>query len=102
MVLLDLCSADDVAPGIAIRVDSGDLQLAVYNIDGDYFVTDDICTHGRASLSDGYIEGDVVECSLHSGKFNIKTGAVVSLPCTEPIKTYKTTVENGRVLIYKE
>jgi len=102
MVLLDLCSADDVAPGIAIRVYNGDLQLAVYNIDGDYFVTDDICTHGRASLSDGYIEGDVVECSLHSGKFNIKTGAVVSLPCTEPIKTYKTTVENGRVLIYKE
>src|SRR5205814_474322 len=54
---------------------------------------------GRGGLSEGYIEADVVECNFHNGQFNIKTGEVVSPPCMVPIKTYKTVVENGRVLI---
>ena len=99
MPRLDLCSADEVAPGNAIKVETGDLALAVYNVDGEYFVTDDLCTHGPGSLSEGYIDGDVVECNFHNGQFNIKTGEVVSPPCMVPIKTYKTMVEDGRVFI---
>jgi nitrite reductase/ring-hydroxylating ferredoxin subunit len=99
---IDLCSAAEIAPGSAIKVETGDLILAVYNVDGEYYVTDDLCTHGPGSLSEGYIEGDVVECNFHNGQFNIKTGEVVSPPCMVPIKTYKTVVENGRVLIETE
>jgi biphenyl 2,3-dioxygenase ferredoxin component len=99
MPRLDLCSAAEITPGSAIRVENGDLVLAVYNVDGEYFVTDDLCTHGPGSLSEGYIDGDVVECNFHNGQFNIKTGEVVSPPCMVPIKTYKTVVENGRVII---
>ena len=96
---IDLCSAAEVAPGTALKVETGDLALAVFNVAGEFFVTDDLCTHGPGSLSEGYIEGDVVECNFHNGQFNIKTGAVVGPPCMVPVKTYKTTVENGRVLI---
>jgi nitrite reductase/ring-hydroxylating ferredoxin subunit len=96
---IDLCSADEIAPGAAIKVEAGDLVLAVFNVEGEYYVTDDLCTHGPGSLADGYIEDDVVECNFHNGQFNIKTGEVVSPPCMIPIKTYKTTVENGRVFI---
>ena len=96
---IDLCSTADVAPGNAIKVEAGDLTLAVYNLDGEFFVTDDACTHGPGSLSEGYIDGDVIECNFHNGQFNIKTGEVVAPPCMVPIKTYKTFVENGRVLI---
>ena len=99
MPRLDLCSTDEVAPGTALKVETGGLTLAVYNVDGEYFVTDDLCTHGPGSLADGYIDGDVVECNFHNGQFNIKTGEVVSPPCMVPIKTYKTTVEDGRVVI---
>jgi biphenyl 2,3-dioxygenase ferredoxin component len=99
MPRLDLCSTDDIAPGNAVRVEAGGLTLAVYNVEGEYFVTDDLCTHGPGSLSEGYIDGDVVECNFHNGQFNIKTGEVVSPPCMVPVKTYKTTVENGRVVI---
>lgn len=99
MQRLDLCSIDEVAPGTAVRVEAGGLTLAVYNVAGEYFVTDDLCTHGPGSLSEGYIDGDVVECNFHNGQFNIKTGEVVAPPCMVPIKTYKTTVENGRVVI---
>ena len=102
MPRIDLCSTAEVAPGTALKVETGELTLAVFNVDGDFFVTDDMCTHGPGSLSEGYIDGDVVECNFHNGQFDIKTGAVVSPPCMVPIKTYKAVVENGRVLIETE
>jgi len=99
---IELCGAAEVAPGNALKVETGGLALAVFNVDGEFFVTDDLCTHGPGSLSEGYIEGDVVECNFHNGQFNIKTGEVVSPPCMVPIKTYKTVVEDGRVVIEAE
>jgi len=102
MQRIDLCSTADVAPGTAIKVETGDLSLAVFNVDGAFFVTDDLCTHGPGSLSEGYIDGDVVECNFHNGQFNIKTGEVVSPPCMVPVKTYRTVVEGGRVFIETE
>jgi nitrite reductase/ring-hydroxylating ferredoxin subunit len=96
---IDLCDVADVAPGNALKVEAQGLALAVFNVDGEFYVTDDACTHGPGSLSEGYIEGDVVECNFHNGQFNIKTGEVVSPPCMIPVKTYRTVVENGRVLI---
>jgi nitrite reductase/ring-hydroxylating ferredoxin subunit len=99
---IDLCSATDISPGNALKVETGDLVLAVFNVDGEYFVMDDLCTHGPGSLSEGYIEGDVVECNFHNGQFNIKTGEVVAPPCMVPAKIYKTMVENGRVIIETE
>jgi nitrite reductase/ring-hydroxylating ferredoxin subunit len=99
---IDLCGTAEVEPGNAIKVETGALALAVFNVDGEYYVTDDLCTHGPGSLSEGYIEDDVVECNFHNGQFNIKTGEVVSPPCMIPVKTYKTFVENGRVFIETE
>ena len=96
---IDLCSTVDVEPGVPLRVESGGLAVAVYNLDGDFYVTDDQCTHGPGLMSEGFVEGDVVECNFHNGQFNIKTGEVVSPPCMVPIKTYRTVVEDGRVLI---
>ena len=96
---VELCKADQVAAGTALRVEAAGLTVAVFNVDGQFYVTDDACTHGPGSLSEGYIDGDVVECNFHNGQFNIKTGEVVSPPCMVPVKTYKTTVENGRVLV---
>ncbi|MFL5040723.1 MAG: non-heme iron oxygenase ferredoxin subunit [Xanthobacteraceae bacterium] len=94
-----LCSADEVAPGSAIRVETADLVLAVFNVAGQFYVTDDACTHGPGSLSEGYIEDDIVECNFHNGQFNIRTGEVVSPPCMVPVKTYPTVVEEGSVYI---
>jgi len=96
---IELCSTSEVAPGGALKVEHGDLTLAVFNLEGEFYVTDDNCTHGPGSLSEGYIEGDVVECNFHNGQFNIKTGEVVAPPCMVPIKTYRTVVENGKVFI---
>jgi nitrite reductase/ring-hydroxylating ferredoxin subunit len=92
-----LCKASQVERGKAIKIEKGDLTLAVFNVDGDYLVTDDACTHGPGSLSEGCIEGDVVECDFHNGAFNIRTGAVVAAPCMIPLRTYKAYVEGDEV-----
>jgi len=99
MPRIELCNISDVDAGAAVRIERDDLTVAVFNVEGEFFVTDDACTHGPGSLSEGYIEGDIVECNFHNGQFNIKTGEVVAPPCMVPIKTYKAIVENGKVFI---
>jgi nitrite reductase/ring-hydroxylating ferredoxin subunit len=99
---IDLCSAAEVAPGSVLKVEAEGLAVAVFNVDGTVYVTDDACTHGPGSLSEGFLEGEVIECNFHNGQFNVRTGEVVSPPCMVPIKTYATMVENGRVLIEVE
>lgn len=94
-----LCSTDDVDWDSAIRIEEGDLTLAVFNVNGTFYVTDDLCTHGPGSLSEGYLDGHNVECDFHNGQFDVRTGEVVAPPCMIPIKTYKVVVENNDVLI---
>jgi nitrite reductase/ring-hydroxylating ferredoxin subunit len=96
---VELCKAEEVAVGTALRVEAGGLTVAVFNLDGQFYVTDDACTHGPGSLSEGYIDGDVIECNFHNGQFDIKTGEVVSPPCMIAVKTYPATVEGGSVFI---
>ena len=98
-VKIRLCSAGDVAIGGVVKVETNGLAVAVFNVDGEFYVMDDTCTHGPGSLSEGYIEGDIVECNFHNGQFNIRTGEVVLPPCMIPMKTYPTSVENGKVVI---
>lgn len=94
-----VCSTADVAVGGALKVEINDLVLAVFNVNGEFYVTDDTCTHGPGSLSEGYITDDVVECDFHNGAFNVKTGEVVAPPCIVPLKTYSAVVEDGSVFI---
>ncbi len=96
---VELCKAEEVAEGSALRVEAEGLTVAVFNIEGQFYVTDDACTHGPGSLSEGYIDGDVIECNFHNGQFDIKTGEVVSPPCMIPVKTYPAKVEGGTVVI---
>ena len=96
---IELCSTEEVAAGTALKVETEGLELAVFNLDGTFYVTDDHCTHGPGSLSEGEIDGDVVECNFHGGCFNIKTGEVVEPPCIVPVRTYQTRVEGGKVVI---
>jgi nitrite reductase/ring-hydroxylating ferredoxin subunit len=94
-----LCKADDVAANSALKVETHGLTLAVFNLDGRYFAMDDACSHGPGSLSEGYIDGEEIECDFHNGRFNIKTGEVTAPPCMIPQKVYPVTVEDGTVFI---
>ena len=67
--------------------------LAIYNLDGEYFATDDVCTHGQAFLSEGEIRGNEIVCPYHEGTFDIKTGEPVEPPCVVPINKYEACLE---------
>lgn len=74
--------------------------IALYRLGDEVFATNDICTHGEASLSeDGFIEGNVVVCSWHDGGFDIRTGEACRLPCLDPIGTYPIEVRDGEVFV---
>lgn len=98
---LALCSTHDVPDGGAIKVERDGLILAVFNLGGRFFVTDDTCTHGPGSLSEGEIdcEGEIVECNFHNGAFHIPTGRVEAPPCMIPLRTYAVSVVEGQVCI---
>jgi nitrite reductase/ring-hydroxylating ferredoxin subunit len=97
--LIELCAKADVPEGEVIKVEHGDLELAVYHVEGEFFVTDDHCTHGPGSLSEGYLEGHVIECDFHQGQFDIRDGRVVGPPCIVDIKTYKVVPHDTAVVI---
>jgi nitrite reductase/ring-hydroxylating ferredoxin subunit len=95
-----LCAADDVPPGEAKRVPVGGRALAVFNLDGAFYVTDDTCTHGFASLAEGFVtEEGTVECPWHGGAFDIRTGAAVTAPCQIPLVTHAVSVRDGMVWV---
>ncbi len=96
---IELCKTTDVEEGSAKKVEAHGLTLAVFNLNGAFYVMDDQCSHGPGSLSEGYIQGDNIECDFHNGVFSIKTGAVVEPPCLIPQKVYKVSVTGGTVMI---
>ena len=98
-IWIDVCAFGDVIEGEAIRVETADLVLAVFNLAGRIHVIDDACTHGPGSLSEGCIDGETVECDFHGGAFNICTGEVAAPPCMVPIRTYAVRVDGGRILV---
>ncbi|TNE41685.1 MAG: non-heme iron oxygenase ferredoxin subunit [Sphingomonadales bacterium] len=95
-----LCASGDVAEGEVFQVDLGDGRiLAVYRLDGEVFATDDLCSHGDASLADGEIENGQIVCPYHMGTFDIRTGEATGAPCSIAIRTYKVTEEDGAIML---
>lgn len=87
----------ELAEGAMKGVDVGDLQIAIYNVEGEIYATDNICTHAFALLTDGFLDGDVIECPLHGGCFKVKTGEGTCAPVTEDIKTYPVRISGDTI-----
>lgn len=92
------CAAN-IAAGQCKGVVVGEQNIAVFNIDGRFHATSNVCTHQFALLSEGYVDGDVIECPLHQGRFSILTGEAEGDPVTQPIKVYPVRVEAGEVYV---
>ena len=95
--LVFLCKSGDLAPGQARRIDRKEGDIAVYNLEGVFYATDDRCSHGLASLAEGEVIGDEIECAMHFGSFHIPTGEARLPPCSIAIKTYKVEVRGENV-----
>lgn len=78
----------------------GHLDLAIYQVDGEIYVTSDRCTHGAASLSDeGELDGYQVECAWHNGRFDVRTGQALTMPCRAPLPYFDVKVVGDDIYI---
>ena len=73
--------------------------IALYGVEGEVYATDNVCTHGHARLCDGFLEGHEIECPLHQGRFDVRSGLPTCEPAAQPIRVYATRIDNGRVWI---
>ena len=91
---------DDIQPGELKRVKVGDVALCLaHTEDGRYCAVADLCTHEEVELSDGWLDGDEIECPMHGSRFNACTGAVRGLPANKPVQAYAVEVVGDDLLV---
>jgi nitrite reductase/ring-hydroxylating ferredoxin subunit len=90
--------ADLKERGVMDAVIGGE-EIALYWVDDAAFATHNLCTHAFARLSDGYLDGDCIECPIHQALFDVRTGAAVTAPASTPVRTYPCRIEGGDVLV---
>jgi len=97
-------TTDDIPQGEALLVPAavtGTVPIAVFHAEtGKFYALDDRCTHGAASLSEGFIEDDIVECPRHAGQFCLRNGKVLSLPATVDAATHTVELDGRNILLY--
>jgi nitrite reductase/ring-hydroxylating ferredoxin subunit len=92
---------DELPPGACVRFElpDGD-ELAIYNVNGEFYATGNFCPHKGAPLSEGALCGHIIECGLHGWQFDVRNGECLTV--TEKIKTYTARVEEGKVTVTVE
>lgn len=99
MDYVTVANVNDLQPGEMKAVKVGRRIVGLANVDGEFLAFDDTCTHEEASLTEGEIFDDVVECPLHGAAFNLRTGAVESFPATRPLPTFEVRVVGNEVQV---
>jgi nitrite reductase/ring-hydroxylating ferredoxin subunit len=90
--------ASDVREGEGLAVMIDDFEpIAVFRVNGQFFVTQDTCSHAKASLTKGWLEGYEVNCPVHDGRFDIRSGRPLCFPVTDPIAVFASEVKDGAV-----
>ncbi len=96
---ITVAAVGELAPGTSKVVDVDGTVVAVFNIDGEYFAIEDVCTHDGGELASGVIEGDQVVCPRHGARFCVRTGDALSAPAYEPTAKFPVRIENGAVQV---
>ncbi len=95
----DVASVDELTPGTRRVIDADGIGVAVFNLDGEYFAIQDVCTHDGGDLASGELEGEVIICPRHGARFSVRTGAVLGPPAYEDVRTFPVRVAQGRVQV---
>ena len=95
----DAAAEADLWDGAGTRVLVHGRDIAIFRIGDEAYATDNLCTHGQARLCDGFVEGFEIECPLHQGRFDLRSGAPTCAPAVEAVKTYPVRIASGRVYL---
>jgi 3-phenylpropionate/trans-cinnamate dioxygenase ferredoxin subunit len=94
-----IAQASAIAAGDFVQAEIDGTLIAVFNVAGEFYAIDDVCTHDGGGLAGGAVEGDVVICPRHGARFSLRTGAALTPPAYEAVRTYPTRVVDGTVEI---
>lgn len=101
--LVRVCSVNEIEEEDVLRFDVGSRSLAIYRSpDGEFYATDGYCTHEKTHLADGIVDGYDIECPLHFGAFDYRTGDPTVAPACVALKTYPVQVQEGAVYVVIE
>ena len=93
------CSMADVDEGGMLLVELEDRLAIVFNVDGQYYCLDDVCTHDGGPLSEGKLEGCQIACPRHGARFDVTSGQALSMPATEPTGCHEVKLDDGKVYV---
>ena len=96
---VDVAGVSDIEPGTYRVVDVDDVMIAVFNIDGDFFAIEDVCTHDYSTLTGGPVKGCEIVCPRHGARFNIKTGEALCAPAYEAVATFPVQIEGETIRV---
>ncbi len=96
---IDVARVDELTPGNRKIIMTDVAEIVVFNLDGDFFAIEDVCTHDGGELASGLRDGDQIICPRHGARFCIRTGKVLTPPAYEDIETFPVRVDQGVVQI---
>ncbi len=96
---MKVARTSDLAPGQKMLVEYDGEPVGLFNIEGEYYAIDDVCTHDGGPLVEGELHGDVIVCPRHGARFSVKTGEVRTLPAYRPVPTYEVKIAGEDILI---
>ncbi len=96
---LTVARADEIPPGARKIVEIDGIEIVVVNLDGVFYALEDVCTHDGGPLGEGALEGCQLICPRHGARFDVRTGAALTMPAFEPAPTYAVRVQDGNVLV---
>lgn len=99
MTWIKLATTNEVPEGEVLGINADGRQVALYRYNGDFFATSNVCTHQYALLSEGYFEDGCIECPLHQGRFDVRSGKAMCAPLTENIKVFSVKVEDETIFV---
>jgi 3-phenylpropionate/trans-cinnamate dioxygenase ferredoxin subunit len=92
-----VCARSELLPGEHCVVWDGDVAIAVFNIDGELYAVEDVCTHDGGDLATGELYGYEIECPRHGARFDVRSGAVLCPPAYEPIAKFPLKIEGDSI-----
>lgn len=102
---IDVASTTELEPGATKLVDADDTMIAVFNIDGEFYAIEDVCTHDESpllgcGLNPGeLLDGDEIICPRHGARFSIRTGEAMAPPAYEPVATFPVRIRDNMVQV---
>jgi len=94
-----VAASDELPPGGKKLAQIGDRAIALFNVDGQYFAIDDLCTHDGGPLAEGDFEGCEITCPRHGARFDVRTGKALCMPAFEPVTTHTVKVEADGIYV---